>query len=83
MRKTLTEYLDRNFIRVNNSPVATPIFSLKKPGESLLFCIDYRGFNRITKKNKYFFVTSLCYTRAWVETNGNDQQTGPPKDKVV
>ena len=29
------------------------------------------------------FVTSLCYIRAWVETSGNDQQTGPPKDKVV
>ena len=34
----------------------------------------------------FFFnvgVTSLCFTRAWVGTSGNNQQTGLPKDKVV
>ena len=53
LKKTLTEYLNKNFIRVNNSPVATPIFFVKKFGGSLRFYIDYRDFNRITKK-KYF-----------------------------
>ena len=52
-RKTLTEYLDKNFIRINNSPAATPIFFVKKPGGSLRFYVDYRNFNRITIKDKY------------------------------
>ena len=50
LRKTLTEYLDKNFIRINNSPAATPGFFVKKPGGNLRFCVDYRGFNRITEK---------------------------------
>ena len=29
-------------------------FLLKKPGRNLRFCVDYRNFNRITKKDKYF-----------------------------
>ena len=53
LRKTLTEYLDKGFIRVSNSPAATPVFFVKKPGGSLRFFVDYRNFNRITKKNKY------------------------------
>ena len=28
-------------------------------------------------------VTSLRYTKAWVETSENGQQTGPPKEKAV
>ena len=54
LKKTLTEYLDKNFIRITNSPVAAPVFFVKNPGRSLRFCVDYRNFNRITKKNKYF-----------------------------
>ena len=53
LRKTLTEYMDKGFIRINNSSAATPVLFVKKPEESLRFCVDYRGFNRITKKN-YF-----------------------------
>ena len=49
----MTEYLDKNFIRINNSPAAAPVFFVKKPGGSLRFYVDYRGLNRITKKNKY------------------------------
>ena len=34
LKKTLTEYLDKNFIRINNSPTATPVFlMLKNPME--------------------------------------------------
>ena len=53
LRKTLTEYLDKSFIRVSNSPAAAPVFFVKKPGGGLRFCVDYRGFNRITKKDRY------------------------------
>ena len=53
LRKTLTEYLDKGFIRVSNSPAATPVFFVKKPGGGLRFWVNYRSFNRITKKDKY------------------------------
>lgn len=53
LRKTLTELLDKNFIRVSNSPAAAPVLFVKKPGGGLRFCVDYRGLNRITRKDRY------------------------------
>ena len=35
LRKTLTDYLDKGFIRVSNSPAAAPILFAKKPGGGL------------------------------------------------
>ncbi len=53
LRKTLTEYLDKNFIRASNSPAAAPILFAKKPGGGLRFCVDYRALNAITQKDRY------------------------------
>ncbi|KAI0993514.1 hypothetical protein K3495_g14670, partial [Podosphaera aphanis] len=53
LRKTLTELLDKGFIRVSNSPEAAPVLFVKKPGGGLRFCVDYRGLNRITRKDRY------------------------------
>jgi len=53
LRKTLTDYLDKGFIRVSNSPAAAPVLFVKKPGGGLRFCVDYRGLNRVTKKDRY------------------------------
>ena len=53
LRKTLTELLDKGFIRVSNSPVAAPILFVRKPGGGLRFCVDYRALNRITRKDRY------------------------------
>ena len=52
LKKTSTEYLDKSFIRINNSPTATPVFFVKNPGGRLRFGVVYRNFNRITKKDK-------------------------------
>ena len=46
--KTLTEYLDKGFIQVSNSPAAAPVLFVQKPGGGLRFCVDYQGLNRIT-----------------------------------
>lgn len=53
LRKTLTEYLDKGFIRVSNSPAAAPVLLVRKPGGGLRFCVDYRGLNKITRKDRY------------------------------
>ena len=50
--KTLNKFLDKGFIRANNSPAKAPVlFTKKKRG--LRFYIDYRGLNNITKKDHY------------------------------
>ena len=53
LRKTLTEHLEKGFIRVSNSPAAAPVLFVRKPGGGLRFCVDYRALNRITKKDRY------------------------------
>ena len=53
LRKTLTELLDKNFIRASSSPAASPILFIKKPGGGLRFYVDYRGLNAITRKDRY------------------------------
>lgn len=53
LRKTLTELLDKQFIRVSSSPAAAPVLFVRKPGGGLRFCIDYRALNRISKKDRY------------------------------
>lgn len=49
--KMLTELLDKEFICVSNSSAATSILFIGKPGGGLRFCVDYRGLNKIIKKN--------------------------------
>lgn len=53
LRRTLTELLDKQFIRVSNSPAAAPVLFVRKPGGGLRFCVDYRGLNKITRKDRY------------------------------
>lgn len=53
LRKTLTELLDKNFIRVSHSSAAAPVLFVRKPGGGLRFCVDYRALNAITKKDRY------------------------------
>ena len=53
LRKTLTDLLDKGFIRVSNSLVAALVLFAKKPRGGLRFCVDYRGLNQITRKDRY------------------------------
>ena len=53
LRKTLIDLLNKGFIRVSNSPTAAPVLFVKKPGGGLRFYVNYRGLNRITKKDRY------------------------------
>ncbi|KAH0604507.1 uncharacterized protein H6S33_006884 [Morchella sextelata] len=55
--KALREYLDENlpkgFIRASESPAEAPILFVKKSDRTLRLCVDYRGLNAITIKNRY------------------------------
>jgi len=53
LRKTLTDLLDKGFIRVSNSPITALVLFVKKPRGGLRFCINYRGLNRVIKKDRY------------------------------
>ncbi|KAL2888545.1 Pol-like protein [Ceratocystis lukuohia] len=53
LRKTLLEHLDKGYIRASQSAAAAPVLFTKKPGGGLRFCVDYRGLNDITVKDRY------------------------------
>jgi len=53
LRRTLTELLDKGFIRASASPASSPVLFVRKPGGGLRFCVDYRALNKITKKDRY------------------------------
>jgi hypothetical protein len=41
LRKTLTDYMDKGWIRASNSPAAAPVLFVKKPGGGIRMCVDY------------------------------------------
>lgn len=53
LRKELTSLLDKEFIQQSKSSAAAPVLFAKKPGGALRFCVDYRGINAITRKDRY------------------------------
>jgi hypothetical protein len=53
LRRLLIELLNKNFICINSSSAAAPVLFAKKPSGGLRFCVNYRGLNAITRKNRY------------------------------
>ena len=53
LARYLEEHLSKGFIRASKSEVASPVLFVKKPGGGLRFCVDYRGLNAVTVKNRY------------------------------
>ena len=53
LRKTLTDLLDKGFIRVSNSPAVALVLFTKKLGGGLRFCVDYHSLNKISRKDRY------------------------------
>ena len=51
------EYINRMLaegkIRPSQSPAGAPLLLVPKPGGGLRICVDYRGLNEITIKNRY------------------------------
>lgn len=53
LKKYLDEHLEKGFIRPSSSPAASPVLFVRKPGGGLRFCVDFRGLNAVTVKNRY------------------------------
>ncbi|KAH0358938.1 hypothetical protein KCU65_g10168, partial [Aureobasidium melanogenum] len=55
--KTLKEWLEENlrkgFIRPSSSPASSPVLFVAKPDGSLRLCMDYRGLNAVSEKDRY------------------------------
>jgi len=53
LRKYVDEYLQRGWIRRSRSPAGAPILFAKKKDGGLRLCVDYRGLNKVTIKNRH------------------------------
>jgi hypothetical protein len=53
LRTYLTENLAKGFIQPSKSPAGAPILFVKKKDGSLRLCVDYRGLNKVTVRNRY------------------------------
>ncbi|KAI1001492.1 hypothetical protein K3495_g6707, partial [Podosphaera aphanis] len=53
LRKTLTELLEKGWIRPSCSQAAAPVLFARKPNGGLRFCVDYRGLNSLTVPDRY------------------------------
>ncbi len=53
LRKTLTELLNKDYIKINNFCVKVPVLFVKKLSGKLRFCYNYKKLNVIIIRNKY------------------------------
>ena len=53
VERQITELLKQGLIEPSSSPFGSPVLFVTKKDGSLRMCIDYRGLNKITIKNKY------------------------------
>ena len=53
LRAYLDAHLANGFIRPSTSPAGAPILFVPKANGTLRLCVDYRGLNNLTVKNRY------------------------------
>jgi len=53
LKEFIEENLNMGFIRPTSSPHSVPVLFVKKKDGSLCLCVDFRGLNRIFKKDCY------------------------------
>lgn len=53
LKKQLDDLLAKKLIKPSTSPYGAPVLFVKKADGSLRMCVDYRGLNRITRKNRH------------------------------
>ena len=53
LKEWIEKNLSKGFIRSSSSPCGAPVLFTPKPNGSLRLCVDYRGLNEGTIKNRY------------------------------
>jgi hypothetical protein len=53
LQMQLEEILKKGYIHPSVSPWSAPVLFVKKKDGTLILCIDFRQFNKVTIKNKY------------------------------
>src|SRR5467141_3268858 len=53
LREFIQENLQKGYIHPSKSPCGAPVLFDKKKDGSLRLCIDYRGLNKLTRKDRY------------------------------
>ncbi len=53
LREYIADNLAKRFIQPFTSSAGAPVLFIKKGDGNLRLCVDYRGLNLITKKNRY------------------------------
>ena len=56
IKKYLIENLFKSFITLNKISYFSSMLFVMKVNEDLRFCVDYRKFNVMTKRNRYFLL---------------------------
>ena len=56
LKVQLEDMIEKGFIQPSHSPWGAPVLFIKKKDSSLRLCIDYRGLNIVTIKNKYLLL---------------------------
>ena len=53
LRRQLDQLLAAGFIKPSTSPYGAPVLFVRKKDGTLRLCVDYRGLNKITRKNRH------------------------------
>jgi hypothetical protein len=53
LKKSLNDLQEKGYIRLSTLEAAAPVLFVRKLGEGLRFCCDYRALNAITKPDRY------------------------------
>ncbi|KAH0611235.1 uncharacterized protein H6S33_011662 [Morchella sextelata] len=53
LKRYIQDNLKKGFIQASSSPAGAPVLFVKKADGTLRLCVDYRGLNELTVKNRY------------------------------
>ena len=73
----LNDHLRTSFICQTSSSHGAPVIFALKKDKTLCLCIDFRGLNKITKKDRYVLTHWVPNKPIIIETDASDYALGP------
>jgi len=61
LQMQLEEILKKGYICPSMSPLGAPVLFFHNKDGSLILCIDFRQFNKVTMNNKYHFPRMMIF----------------------